>query len=78
MEFSKCEGTCKNKQKQIVKTEFLKLYPKYYFNVLRTPKLRIFHRHYTSYNTDIVVQDNAAQQLVVKYNTGCEYNFKYW
>ena len=40
MEFSKCEGTCKNKRKQIVKTEFLKLYPKYYFKVLRTPKLR--------------------------------------
>ena len=38
----------------------------------------IFHRHNTSYNTGVAVQDNAAQQVVVQYNTGSEYYFKYW
>ena len=35
----------------------------------------IFHQCKTSYNTGVVVQDNAAQQW---WYTGSEHNFKYW
>ena len=64
MEFSKCEGTGKNKRKQIVKTKFLKFYPKYYFNILQTCKLRQYFMNTTQVTilALVAVQDNAAQQ----------------
>ena len=44
-------------------TEFLKFYPKsILFCFMETQTKTIFHRHNTSYNTGIAVQDNAAKQ----------------